>query len=118
MGSEMCIRDRVQNWKETDPSPLDEITVEELDIVPQVGGYEYIDSETACGEAMFLGLRLLGGMDLAETSANVGCDLQTHFGPQIKELLAEGLLVKDGSRLLLSKPAYLIANQVFTKFVR
>lgn len=109
---------QVQNWKETDPSPLDEITVEELDIVPQVGGYEYIDSETACGEAMFLGLRLLGGMDLAESSANVGCDLQTHFGPQIKELLAEGLLVKDGSRLLLSKPAYLIANQVFTKFVR
>ena len=66
---------------------------------------------------MFLGLRLLDGMDMAEASARVGRDLQSHFGPQIKGLVADGLLEQNGSRLRLTKPTYLVANQVFTKFV-
>lgn len=108
---------QVEKWREANPSPLGAITSEALDAIPQVGGHEHIDSDTACGEAMFLGLRLLDGMDLTKASAMVGRDLNTHFGPQIQELLSDGLLEQTGGRLRLTKPTYLIANQVFTKFV-
>ena len=108
---------QVEKWREANPSPLGAITNEALEAIPQVGGHEHIDSDTACGEAMFLGLRLLDGMDMTEASAMVGRDLNTHFGPQIQELLSDGLLEQTGDRLRLTKPTYLIANQVFTKFV-
>ena len=47
----------------------------------------------------------------------VGVDLADHFRPQIQESLSAGLLEQEGTKLRLTKPAYLIANQVFTKFV-
>ena len=56
-------------------------------------------------------------MDLDEASDRVGVDLAAHFRPQIQESLDAGLLEQEGAKLRLTKPAYLIANQVFTKFV-
>lgn len=108
---------QVKKWREAGPVPLDSITAAVLESIPQVGGQEHIDSNTECGEAMFLGLRLLDGMDLADASARVGRDLESHFSPQIQELVADGLLEQKGSQLRLTKAAYLVANQVFTKFV-
>ncbi|MCH7712943.1 MAG: radical SAM family heme chaperone HemW [Chloroflexi bacterium] len=108
---------QVQKWREANPAPLSSITSEALESIPQVGGQEHIDPDTECGEAMFLGLRLLDGMDLAKASARVGRDLETHFGSEIQGLVADGLLEQKGSQLRLTKTAYLIANQVFTKFV-
>ena len=108
---------QVQKWREADPAPLDSITAAALEAIPQVGGQEHIDPNTEYGEAMFLGLRLLDGMDLAEASARVGRDLASHFGAEIQGLVADGLLEQRGGHLRLTKTAYLIANQVFTKFV-
>ena len=88
-----------------------------LQTVVPVGDHEYIDSQTACAETMFLGLRLLDGLDLAEASAQVGTDLQAQYRLQIEELMELGLLERQGNRLCLTKAAYLIANQVFTRFL-
>ena len=107
----------VQNWRAAHPVLLASITGAALDAIPQVGGQEHIDSDTECGEALFLGLRLLEGMDLAEASARVGRDLESRYGAEIEELVSDGLLEHKGSRLRLTKTAYLVANQVFTKFV-
>jgi oxygen-independent coproporphyrinogen-3 oxidase len=66
---------------------------------------------------MFLGLRLLDGIDLEAASAQVGTDLATLYRPQIDESMELGLLEYVDGRLRLTKAAYLIANQVFTRFV-
>lgn len=107
----------VQRWQEEAPLQLEAITAEALEAAPQVGGFEQLDTETSYGESMFLGLRLLDGFDLAEASAQVGTNLASHFEAQINEAVSEGLLRWEGGKLKLTKPAYLIANRVFTRFV-
>jgi len=107
----------VHQWQQVPARVFPDLTGDDLDSIPQVGGFEHIDTETNLGETMFLGLRLLDGLDLDVASAQAGTDLAAHFDSQIKESLAAGLLEWDGPRLKLTKPAYLIANQVFTQFV-
>ncbi|GIT44708.1 MAG: hypothetical protein Ct9H300mP11_26440 [Chloroflexota bacterium] len=63
---------------------------------------------------MFLGLRLLDGLNLTEASALVGVDLAKRFQPRIQECIQLGLLEQDGDRLKLTEQVYLIANQAFT----
>ena len=82
-----------------------------------VDGWEHIDARTACAETMFLGLRLLDGMDLAEASRSVGQDLALKYEAAISESLSLGLLEREGNILRLRESAYLIANQVFTRFL-
>jgi oxygen-independent coproporphyrinogen-3 oxidase len=88
-----------------------------LESVFPVDHQEYIDPETFCAETMLLGLRLLEGMDLAEVSEQVGIDLAQRYASEISDLTELGLLEQVGPRLRLTKPAHLIANQVFTRFV-
>ena len=109
--------DRVHQWEQMPSGVLSHITSECLYAIPQVAGLEHVDTSTACAETMFLGLRLLDGMDIDEASDRIGVDLATHFRPQIRESIDNGLLEQEGAILRLTKPAYLIANQVFTKFV-
>ena len=82
-----------------------------------VEGWERIDPDTACAETMFLGLRLLDGLDLAKASAAVGHDLAGRYGAEIEDLLGLGLLRREGNAIRLDPSAYLIANQVFTRFL-
>ena len=82
-----------------------------------VDGWEHIDVDTTCAETMFLGLRLLNGLDLAGASDAVGQDLAARYEGEIEELLALGLLRREGSTIRLDPAAYLIANQVFTRFL-
>ena len=66
---------------------------------------------------MFLGLRLLDGLDLRRASAAVGRDLAARYEAEIADLLALGLLRREGDTIRLDESAYLIANQVFTRFL-
>ena len=108
---------RMKKWEDSKPQPFDSLTGEELDTVSPVAEREYIGPETSCAETMFLGLRLLEGMDLEQASARVGADLQSRYKSQMDELTELGLLERRGSHLRLTERAYLIANQVFTRFV-
>ncbi len=107
----------VKDWDGNPSPPPVSLTEEELDAVPPVDLCEFIDEETRCSETMFLGLRLLEGMDLEVVSAGVGCDLADRYRREIQDLVGLGLLEQDNGMLRLTKPAYLIANQVFTRFV-
>lgn len=82
-----------------------------------VDGWEHIDADTACSETMFLGLRLLDGLDVAQASEAVGQDLAVRYAAEIEELLELGLLLREGDTIRLDPSAYLIANQVFTRFL-
>ena len=90
---------------------------QELRAAHTVDGWERIDTKTACAETMFLGLRLLDGLHLSHASAMVGQDLGTRYRDDIEDLLRLKLLRREGDTLRLDESAYLIANQVFTRFL-
>lgn len=109
--------DKVRQWAEVTPKPLAALTEEALQGILPVDGQEFIDADLAAAETMFLGLRLLDGMDLAENSERAGTDLSVKYQAEIAELTDLGLLEQEGNCLRLTKEAYLIANQVFTRFL-
>ncbi|MDE2778963.1 MAG: radical SAM family heme chaperone HemW [Chloroflexota bacterium] len=106
-----------QKWAAAMPECLDAVTSAWLESVGPVGGHEPIDLDLAAAETMFLGLRLLDGLDLAEASSRLGMDLGARYRAQIVQLLEQDLLVRDGDLLRLHPSAFLIANQVFTRFL-
>ena len=94
------------------------MTAESIERVPTVDGLEVIDEDTAAAETMFLGLRLLDGMDVAAASERIGMDLMARYARELSELTEDGLLVWEyDGRLRLAEEAYLVANQVFTRFL-
>ena len=94
------------------------VTADRIAAVPTVDGSEISDEATTAAETMFLGLRLLDGMDIAAASKRTGIDLSTRYQRELVELTEDGLLVWDGeNRLRLAEEAYLVANQVFTRFL-
>ncbi len=95
-----------------------EVTADRIAAVPTVDGSEVSDEATTAAETMFLGLRLLDGMDVAAASARIGIDLSSLYERELAELTDDGLLVWEGdTRLRLTEEAYLVANQVFTRFL-
>ncbi len=113
----------VREWAATEPVPLMaagavmELTGEWLEGAGPVSGWEWISPELAAAETMFLGLRLLEGLDLTAAATRLGLDLAAKYRTPIAELLESGLLERQGDTLRLSGDAYLIANQVFTRFM-
>ncbi len=94
------------------------VTADRIAAVPTVDGSEVSDEATTAAETMFLGLRLLDGMDIAAASGRTGIDLSARYRRELVELTEDGLLVWDGdNRLRLAEEAYLVANQVFTRFL-
>ena len=108
---------KASNWKTIGVQPTRDLVESDLENVPTLGGWEYLTTETTCSETMFLGLRLLDGLNLTEASALVGVDLAKRFQPRIQECIQLGLLEQDGDRLKLTEQVYLIANQAFTRFL-
>jgi oxygen-independent coproporphyrinogen-3 oxidase len=108
---------RAQEWAQA-AMAWQSVSAEDIRAVPTVDDLEVIDQATAAAETMFLGLRLLDGMDPTAASARIGIDLTARYRRELAELTAEGLLVwqADG-RLRLAEEAYLVANQVFTRFL-
>jgi oxygen-independent coproporphyrinogen-3 oxidase len=94
------------------------VSPDHIGAVPTVDDLEVIDEKTAAAETMFLGLRLLDGMDLADASRKVGVDLALRYERELAELAEDGLLVWEADgRVRLAEEAYLVANQVFTRFL-
>ena len=108
---------QVEAWEAAEPQPITNLDQEALEHICPIGGYEYIDPDLAAAETMFLGLRLLDGIDLAQASSQIGADLGERYCAEIDELQELVLLEWSGPKLRLTKPTYLIANQVFTRFL-
>ncbi len=108
---------KASEWQSAGQKQLETLDEESLISATTVAGWERISQETTCAETMFLGLRLLDGLDLAQASAAVGVDLAQRYQTQIRELTAQGLLERRNGLLCLTKSSYLIANQAFTRFL-
>jgi oxygen-independent coproporphyrinogen-3 oxidase len=109
--------DRVNQWARASHGPIGALNETTLQSFPSVSGNEHIDTDLCAAETMFLGLRLLEGIDLDQASTQVGIDLAVKYRTPIRELLDLSLLEYCGDRLRLTRAAYLIANQVFIRFL-
>jgi oxygen-independent coproporphyrinogen-3 oxidase len=69
------------------------------------------------GDAMFMGLRLCAGVDTAQIEQRYQVDVWERYGRELEPFLDEGILVRDGTRLRLTRRGMLLANEVMTVFV-
>jgi oxygen-independent coproporphyrinogen-3 oxidase len=76
-----------------------------------------LDSAQRLEEALFTGLRLTVGVDLAETSRRHGVDVWGRFGERLEPYLDAGLLRLEGARLRLTREGMLVANEIMAVFV-
>jgi oxygen-independent coproporphyrinogen-3 oxidase len=75
-----------------------------------------LSAEERVGDALFTGLRLTAGLDLARVQARYGVDVWARFGPDLAPFVEQGWLVHD-ERLRLTRPGMLMANEVMAVFV-
>lgn len=79
---------------------------------------EHIPANTAMGETMMLGLRLLAdGVDSSRFAARHGQSLESTFGPVLHDLEGLGLLHRSAERVTLTHRGLLLANDVCARFV-
>ena len=109
---------KATDWSDHGVPPIDELIESSLQAIPTLGGWEHLSLETTCSETMFLGLRLLDGLNLSAASAEAGVDLAKKFAVPIRECINLGLLEQDGEILRLTESTYLVANQAFTRFLK
>ena len=68
-------------------------------------------------EALFTGLRLSAGIDMDIVRRVYGVDVWSRYGEALQPFVDAGRLVREGSRLRLSRDGMLMANDVMAVFV-
>jgi len=76
------------------------------------------DGAARLEEALFMGLRLAEGLDLATLSARYGVDLSKTFAAALEPHVRAGRLVHEpGRRIYLTRAGMLVANEVMAIFI-
>ena len=79
---------------------------------------EPVAGDLARGETMMLGLRLIGhGVDAAAFATRYGVSLEEAFGAEIADLVAIGMLERDGRGVRLTPRGLMLANDVAERFL-
>ncbi len=76
-----------------------------------------LSSRERLEEALFMGLRLAGGLDLAEISRRHGADVWRIYGAELSPYVDEGLLTGAPDHLRLTRRGMLVSNDVLSVFV-
>jgi oxygen-independent coproporphyrinogen-3 oxidase len=84
---------------------------------PAVAEQRCLTAEDRLGEALFTGLRLTDGVDIEAVGRRYGVDVWDRFGPRLVPYQDEGLLVREGPTLRLSRSGMLLANEIMEVFV-
>ena len=72
-----------------------------------------LDAQAARSESIFLGLRLMQGVELGAHRLRFGTDLQTEYRDALAQLSAAGLIELDKELLRLTTRGALLSNEVF-----
>ncbi len=78
---------------------------------------EPVDIRTEMSETVFMGLRLMNGLDLTGFEKRFGCSFNDAYGFQVELLTKAGLLELTGDRLRLTPRGLPVANRVFMEFL-
>ena len=68
-------------------------------------------------EAVFLGLRLMRGVNTRQYQNHFGVDLLTERFAELKQFREAGLIELDGDLIRLTRSGALLSNEVFTAFI-
>jgi len=77
-----------------------------------------LDPQERLEEALFMGLRLVEGLDLPAMQGRHGVDIWAQYGQDLATFVDAGLLVHEpGRRLALTRAGMLLANEVMSVFI-
>ena len=76
-----------------------------------------LTNDERLGDALFTGLRLSCGVDVDLLSMRYGVDVWRRFGDRLAPFLEAGILLRQDTRLRLTRPGMLLANEVMSVFV-
>ncbi len=68
-------------------------------------------------EALFMGLRLVEGVNLPEIGDHYEIDIMARYGAALQPFLEAGVLVLDGDRLRLTRRGMLLSSEILSVFV-
>jgi oxygen-independent coproporphyrinogen-3 oxidase len=69
-------------------------------------------------EALFTGLRLSAGLDLAVVNERYAVDVWALYGAELQSFVDQGVLFYDGRSLRLSRAGMLLAHEIMAVFIR
>ena len=72
-----------------------------------------LNAEEVRSESIFLGLRLMRGLDLAHYRTRFGADLLDQYGAETDRLVEAGLIIVDDGLMRLTDRGALLSNEVF-----
>jgi oxygen-independent coproporphyrinogen-3 oxidase len=76
-----------------------------------------LSPEESRAEAVFLGMRLMRGVDIREFRAEYGIDLRDVYQADLNRFHEAGLVEFDGDLIRLTRAGALLSNEVFAAFV-
>lgn len=76
-----------------------------------------LDERGLRAESVFLGLRLMRGVNLSEYRACFGTDLREEYSSDLERLSDAGLIIFDDELMKLTTDGVLLSNEVFSLFV-
>ena len=76
-----------------------------------------LDERDVGAEALFLGLRLMRGVNLAAHRARFGADVRAQYADDLARFSEAGLIEMNDDMLRLTRAGVLLSNEVFAAFV-
>jgi oxygen-independent coproporphyrinogen-3 oxidase len=109
----LCKPDFGKRW--SNPPSIEEYCLSSSS--PQISeAAEHLTQQDAMGEAIFLGLRMIEGVDPEVFRTEFGISIMEAFPGVVERHLANGLLHLKNSRIALTAQGVLLANLVFADF--
>ena len=84
---------------------------------PAVVEEQQLSSTDVRAEALFLGMRLMQGVDLRRYRESFGIDLRDEHADDLDRFSKAGLIELDGDLIRLTRTGALLSNEVFAAFV-
>lgn len=78
---------------------------------------ELLTKEEMMEEELFLGLRKKSGVSVSRFQEKFGLSFESRYGPVVRELQAQGLLVKDKDFVRMTKKGLFLGDSVAEKFI-
>lgn len=85
--------------------------------VPELTEHYQLTEADAMSETMFMGLRLLKGVNIDKFAKRFGCSITDVWPQQTAKLIGQGLIENTGTHIRLTNKGLPLANIVFSEFV-